>query len=118
MQLAETVCVALGGPQQLLDLDGRHWGDDILFDSTTGGLDADAGFKGTTKVLTDVVRDVLIAKCGYRSREILFFGFGQGGMAALQLAGEKILAFSFDRDNTADILLKSVPTSRCQCCLC
>ena len=88
MNLPETACVSIQGPQGLLDLGGFHWGDDIIFDSTSGGLDADSGFKQSTKLLTDIVNDVLLGKCGYASREIMMFGFGQGGMAALNLAGE------------------------------
>lgn len=86
MQLPETACVAIDGPNRLLDLDGFHWGDDILFNSTTGGLDADSGFKESTSILTSLVEDVLITKCGYEAREIVLLGFGQGGMAALNLA--------------------------------
>jgi predicted esterase len=48
----------------------------------------DAGFTKATKVLTGLVRRVLIEKCGYRLREIMVFGFGQGGMAGLALARE------------------------------
>ena len=88
MKLPETACVSIQGPQNLLDLAGFHWGDDIIFDSTNGGLDADAGFKQATKLLKSVVQDALIDKCGYKPREIVVFGFGQGGMAALNLAGE------------------------------
>lgn len=87
MNLPETACVAIQGPQGLLDLGGSHWGDDIIFDSTSGGLDADAGFKQSTELLVKVVRDVLGAKCGFAQREVMVFGFGQGGMAALSLAG-------------------------------
>ena len=76
------------GPQNLLDLGGYHWGDDIIFDSTTGGIDPDAGFKQSTELLRSLVEDSLIAKCGYKARDIIFFGFGQGGMAALNVARE------------------------------
>jgi predicted esterase len=88
MSLPETACVSIQGPQGLLDLDGFHWGDDIIFDSSNGGLDADAGFKQTTAMLKGLVEDDLIGTCGYKAREIMLFGFGQGGMAALNTAGE------------------------------
>lgn len=39
------------------------------------------------------VEDVLVGKCGYRHREVLMLGFGQGGMAALR--GGRKLAYSF-----------------------
>jgi predicted esterase len=39
-------------------------------------------------VLEKVVKATLIEKCGYKGREIVLFGFGQGGMVALSLANE------------------------------
>ncbi|KAK5107944.1 hypothetical protein LTR62_000549 [Meristemomyces frigidus] len=86
LNLPETACLAIQGPLPLLDLAGFHWGDDILFDSNGGGLDADAGFRQSTAVLRRVVEEGLVAKCGYQAREIMILGFGQGGMAALHLA--------------------------------
>ena len=88
MNLPETACIAVQGPQNLLDLGGFHWGDDIIFDSTSGGLDADAGFKQSTEMLKGVEAETLEEKCGFKLREVMLFGFGQGGMAALNLAGE------------------------------
>ncbi|KAL4805978.1 Alpha/Beta hydrolase protein [Aspergillus unguis] len=92
LSLPETTILTLRAPNPLpFDLPGFHWGDDINFDSRTGGLDMDAGFNKTSKLLLrDVIRDVLVAKCGYTLREILVLGFGQGGMAAL-VAGEELL---------------------------
>ena len=72
----------------MLDLGGFHWGDDVIFDSTSGGLDADAGFKQSSELLTNLIKEVLIEKCGYSPRELILLGFGQGGMAALNAAGE------------------------------
>ncbi|KAK0848212.1 hypothetical protein LTR03_005895 [Friedmanniomyces endolithicus] len=86
LNLPETACIAVQGPQGLMDLDGFHWGDDIIFDSNNGGLDADAGFRQSTVMLKALVEDDLVGKCGYRAREIMVFGLGQGGMAALSLA--------------------------------
>lgn len=93
MNLPETACVSVRGPKALLDLDGAHWGDDIIFDSTTGGLDADAGLKESTALLKLLITDVLVEKCGYTPREILIFGFGQGGMVALSTAGTSSVLF-------------------------
>lgn len=93
MKLPETACISIQGPQNLLDLGGFHWGDDIIFDSTNGGLDADAGFKQSAKLLKSVVLDGLIEKCGFTYREVIFFGFGQGGMAALNAVGELLFPF-------------------------
>ncbi|RMY78271.1 hypothetical protein D0863_00779 [Hortaea werneckii] len=85
MNLPETACLSIRGPQGLLDMGGFHWGDDVIFDSTSGGLDADAGFKQATAMLKGLVEGDLMEKCGYNAREIMLFGFGQGGMAALNL---------------------------------
>lgn len=52
-------------------------------------MDFDTGFKSSSRmILEDVIRKGLLAKCGYKAREIMLFGFGQGGMAALQVAAE------------------------------
>jgi predicted esterase len=68
-------------------LAGFHWGDDIIFDNSTGGLDPDAGLQKSTKlVIEDVILKALVEKCGYRLREIVLFGFAQGGMVALNTA--------------------------------
>jgi predicted esterase len=73
----------------LFDIGGFNWGDDLLVDQSTGELDMDTGFKAAKRVLLDsVVRDGLVGKCGYKPREIMLFGFAQGGMAALQVAAE------------------------------
>jgi predicted esterase len=96
MNLPETACISIQGPQGLLDLGGFHWGDDIIFDSSNGGLDPDAGFKQSTTLLKGVVQDVLIQKCGYKMREIMVFGFGQGGMAGLNLAGSQISYYCYE----------------------
>ncbi|KAL2220150.1 Phospholipase/Carboxylesterase superfamily [Thermoascus aurantiacus ATCC 26904] len=90
LNLPETTCVTLQAPHPLpLDLAGFHWGDDVAFDQSTGGLDMDAGFARATRVIVDeVVRGVLVRKCGYRLREVLVLGFGQGGMVGLVAARE------------------------------
>ena len=94
MNLPETACVSVQGPQNLLDLGGFHWGDDIIFDSTSGGLDPDAGLKQSTGSLKDLIQDAIISKCGYKHREVILFGFGQGGMAALNVAGKSCRSLS------------------------
>lgn len=44
----------------------------------------DAGWETMRKVVMDVViGEVLLGKCGFGRRSILFLGFGQGGMGAL-----------------------------------
>ncbi|OJD33063.1 phospholipase carboxylesterase superfamily protein [Diplodia corticola] len=91
MALPETCCVAVRAPAPLpFDLGGFHWGDDVLFDERTGDMDPDAGFEksATRLLLDDVVRGVLGQKCGYAPRDVVLFGFAQGGMAALQVAAQ------------------------------
>lgn len=61
----------------------------MVFDQNTGEMDVDTGFRVSTRLLLDVViREGLIGKCGYKAREILIFGFAQGGMVGLQAAAE------------------------------
>ncbi|KAJ5832043.1 hypothetical protein N7474_000354 [Penicillium riverlandense] len=88
LHLPETTIVTVQAPAPLpFDLGGFHWGDDVSFDSSTGALDMDAGFARATALLVDdVVRDTLMGKCGYRAREIMVLGLGQGGMVGLALA--------------------------------
>jgi predicted esterase len=89
LNLPDTLCVTLQGPTPLPLplLEGFHWGDDLLVDQSSGNLDPDAGFGKSTQLLKEeVIEKVLIAKCGFKAREILLFGFGQGGMAALATA--------------------------------
>ncbi|KAI9669005.1 MAG: hypothetical protein M1817_005162 [Caeruleum heppii] len=88
LSLPDTVCLSLEAPTPLpFDLGGYHWGDDILFDQTSGLMLPDAGFTKTTNIIAnEVLQDVLISQCGYRARFIFFLGFGQGGMTALSVA--------------------------------
>ena len=85
LSLPETACISLQAPTPLpFEIGGFHWGDDIVFDQTSGRMDFDTGFaKASRTILEEVIRKGLIDKCGYRPREIMLFGFGQGGMAAL-----------------------------------
>ncbi|ORY71157.1 Alpha/Beta hydrolase protein [Pseudomassariella vexata] len=74
-----------------------HWGDDLTLAPDTGELDPDPGFaKAEELVLGRLVRETLITKCGWDVRDILLFGFGQGGTLALGLAsrlrgGERVV---------------------------
>lgn len=69
------------------DLGGFHWGDDIIFDQASGSMDFDTGFTKSTRLIKEVIiKEGLIGKCGYKLREIILFGYGQGGMAALAVA--------------------------------
>ncbi|KAL8722989.1 MAG: hypothetical protein Q9225_000605 [Loekoesia sp. 1 TL-2023] len=88
LSLPETTCISLQAPFPLpFDLGGFHWGDDITFDQSSGKMDYDTGFARSSRVIEeDIIQRVLLQQCGYRPRNILFFGFGQGGMAALAAA--------------------------------
>lgn len=95
LNLPETACIALRGFNPIpaiftgSDAPAFHWGDDVLVDEGRGEIDLDAGFgKGVQRLWRDVIQ-VLIEKCGYKARNILFYGFGQGGMLPLALAVEK-----------------------------
>jgi predicted esterase len=90
LNLPDTACIAIQAPKPLpFDLGGFHWGDDMIFDPSTGEMDTDTGFKESTRLVLDkVIRDGLVGKCGYKPREIMVFGFGQGAMVGLQAAAE------------------------------
>ncbi|KAL3458533.1 Alpha/Beta hydrolase protein [Aspergillus heterothallicus] len=90
LSLPETTVLTLQAPNPLpLDIPGFHWGDDINFDSRTGALDMDAGFNTMKRFLVeDIIKKVLLEKCGYQLREIMVLGFGQGGMSGLVAAQE------------------------------
>lgn len=58
-------------------------------ETLSGTIDPDGRFSAITpKVAKELIQDVLISKCGYKARDIMFFGFGQGGMVALNVAGK------------------------------
>ncbi|QGA16738.1 hypothetical protein EYB26_004406 [Talaromyces marneffei] len=100
LNLPETICITVQAPTPLpssfIDIPGGgyHWGNDIVFNNdndarTEGALAMDAGFNRARKLLVkDVVTDTLVKKYGYKLRDIMFLGFGQGGMAALDAARE------------------------------
>ena len=85
LALPETTCISIQAPTPLpFDLGGYHWGDDIIFDHSTGEMESDTGFdKARRTIGNEVIQDVLISKCGYKARDIFLFGFGQGAMAAV-----------------------------------
>lgn len=88
LALPETACISLQGPTPLpFDLGGFHWGDDIVFDQGSGAMEFDTGFGKATRMLgEDVIMKVLVGKCGFSSREVFIFGFGQGGMVGIDVA--------------------------------
>jgi len=93
LNLPETACLTLQAPARLpFDLPGFHWGDDFVFDpAADGAMDPDPGFAKAVELLADkVIADGLVAKCGYAPRDIVMFGFGQGGIVALAVAAMKI----------------------------
>lgn len=66
-----------------------HWGDDLNLSTHADGLDADPGFtKAADLVVSRLIVDTLVEKCGWELADILLFGFGQGGSLALGLASK------------------------------
>ena len=50
-------------------------------------MDFDTGFTKAVKIIKqDIIEDGLVKRCGYKPKEIILFGFGQGAMAALATA--------------------------------
>ena len=90
LNLPETTCISLQGPMPMpFDIGGFHWGNDIIFSQSSHALDmdVDAGFSKSVAIIREkVIENGLIKHCGYSPREIMLFGFGQGGMAALGAA--------------------------------
>ncbi|KAL8808794.1 MAG: hypothetical protein Q9200_004009 [Gallowayella weberi] len=88
LSLPETACIVLQAPSPLpFDLGGFHWGDDITFNQSLGTMDYDTGFEKSNSILkADMIEETLLNRCGYKPRNILLFGFGQGGMAAIAAA--------------------------------
>ena len=88
LSLPETCCLSLQAPTPLpFEIGGFHWGDDIVFDQSSGNMDMDTGFSKAVRIIKeDIIEKTLVQKCGYSCREIMFFGLGQGGMAALAVA--------------------------------
>lgn len=89
LNLPHTVGISLRAPTQLPLLEnGYHWGEDIVFDPSSPNLDPDVGLSASTRMLTNkVIQQMLIETCGYRARDIVLLGLGQGGMVALNTAG-------------------------------
>lgn len=90
-----------------------HWGDDLAISSTTGELELDPGFtKSTDAVLQKLIRGVLIEKCGWDTRDMLMFGYGQGGSVALGLASRlrdnEQVPGAADGDNAAARAFKGI----------
>lgn len=84
LALPETAVLSIQAPNKLpIEMEAFHWGDDVIFDNSTGGLDSDAGFKKSRGLLTTIVDELLVGKCGWQKKGVFFFGYGQGGMTAL-----------------------------------
>lgn len=50
-------------------------------------MDYDTGFQKSSRMLReDIIEKTLFRKCGYEARNLLFFGYGQGAMAAIAAA--------------------------------
>ncbi|KAI4196673.1 MAG: hypothetical protein LQ350_006426 [Teloschistes chrysophthalmus] len=85
MQLPETACISVQGPQPLpFGLGGFAWGDDFTFSESSGTMDYDTGFEKSNRLIKEeIIEKGLIQSCGYKARNVLLYGFGQGGMAAV-----------------------------------
>jgi len=91
LSLPSTLCLSILAPTPLpFDLGpGNHWGDDILFDPSPSAppIETDTGFGRARRMIAQhVIQDTLLVKCAAQPREIMLFGFGQGGSAALAAA--------------------------------
>jgi predicted esterase len=96
LNLPYTTCISIRAPSPVpalftgSDAPSFHWGDDIIFDQSTGEVDLDAGFTKSTSMLWDeVINGVLLEKCHYTPRDVMILGFGQGGMVGLHVAALK-----------------------------
>lgn len=93
--LPYTACIALRAPNPIppiftgSDTPCFHWGDDVLVDERAGEIDPDTPFRTSIDiVLEKVIKDALITKCGFTARDVVIYGFGQGGMIGLAAAVE------------------------------
>lgn len=78
--LAETTFISIRGPQVIYRENiAYRWGD------LEGNWET--GFIGASSIISeDIIRDSLMAKCNFRSRNIAILGYGQGGVVALAAA--------------------------------
>ncbi|KXH40308.1 phospholipase/Carboxylesterase superfamily protein [Colletotrichum nymphaeae SA-01] len=122
MSLPGVLSISLRGPfplpPSMLPDDGQstssanssghfHWGDDITFDPSTDALATDPGFsKSSTLVVDRLIRDTLVARCGWELSDIILFGFGQGGSLALGIASQLRLG-----PKVVDVTESSNPTA-------
>ena len=90
LNLPETTCISLQATRPMpFGLGGFHWGDDITFSQSLDDvqMDMDTGFSQSRQMIQhEVIQERLIRQCGYAPREMMMFGLGQGGMAALAVA--------------------------------
>ena len=64
---------------------GTHWADDLILDTSTGTIDPTGpSFNISLNLIAkDLISDILISRCGFKPREIMIFGYGQGANVAL-----------------------------------
>ncbi|EWC47494.1 hypothetical protein DRE_00462 [Drechslerella stenobrocha 248] len=78
LNLPETVCISLCAPKTLpFGLRGYQWSEDVIFQGQDLSLDAKFEKAGSRTLKTVVAK--LMAE-GWKSREIFFFGWGQGAI--------------------------------------
>ncbi|KAK9380928.1 Alpha/Beta hydrolase protein [Kockiozyma suomiensis] len=102
LNLPKAAVIALQAPMPMpFELGGYHWGDDLVFSkdplspSSSSAddevLSPDAEFTRSGQFLKTVIHDVLEMRCGFTaSKNVILFGYGQGGMAALYMAATKM----------------------------
>jgi predicted esterase len=89
LNLPSTLTITLQAPIPIpLPEAGTHWADDLILDTQSGTIDPDGpSFNTSTKLLAeDVIKSILITKHGFKPREILLLGSGQGASIALAVA--------------------------------
>ncbi|KAI9664238.1 MAG: hypothetical protein M1831_002417 [Alyxoria varia] len=91
LNLPHTACLSIRARTPLpFDLHGYHWADDLLFDQDQDAPAADPNAGGVEKsmkmLVEEVIRGVLVGKCGFRAGEVQVFGFGAGGGVAMGCA--------------------------------
>ena len=89
LNLPSTLTITLQAPIPIpLPETGTHWADDLLLDPQSGTIDPDGpSFNASTQLLAeDVIKSTLITKHGFKPREILLLGSGQGASISLAVA--------------------------------
>ena len=87
LNLPDTVTITLQPPFPLPFPvgPGFHWSDDLQVDTSSGTIDQDSPITKATRIVADVISDVLIKKHNFTPPSVHLFGFGQGGSLSLSI---------------------------------